>query len=130
MKALAMQHDVDPKAELLAKLPKTGTISAFHNQIVVAVYQRGEKTKSGIIVPNSVRDEDKHQGKVGLVIDIGPLAFKDDDRNKFGGQTVEFGEWVVFRTSDGFQMLVGDVLCRVLQDVDLKLKASGPDIIF
>lgn len=125
-----MRHDVDPKQELLGKLPTDGVITTFHNQVLVAIYIRPKVTAGGIHITDETRKEDEYQGKVGLVIDKGPLAFKDDGRNQFHGQDVEIGEWIVFRASDGFQLHVGDVLCRVLQDVDLKARVSSPDLVF
>lgn len=39
----AMQHDVDPKDDLLKKLGNVKDIEIFHNQLLCAVYIRPEK---------------------------------------------------------------------------------------
>lgn len=130
MPALKMQHDTDPKAELLAQIGDLSGIELFHNQILVAVYIRPEKTKSGIILADVTRKEDEYQGKVGLVLKTGPLAFVDDTRNSFSGQSVKAGDWIAFRTSDGWQLKIGGTLCRMLQDVDIKLRVPSPDFVF
>lgn len=130
MQALKMQHDTDPKAELLAQVGDISGMELFHNQILVAVYIRPEKTKGGILLINQTRDEDKYQGKVGLVLAKGPLAFKDDSRNDFAGQDVKIGDWITFRASDGWQLTIKDNLCRMLQDVDVKARIQQPDFVF
>ena len=77
MPHMNMSHDVDPKATLLNALGDIDDYKVFHNEIVVAVYIRPEKTQSGIYLPDSHRDEDRHQSKVGLVVKVGPEAFDD-----------------------------------------------------
>ena len=68
MPAMLMEHDVDPREGLLKKIGDLSKVEVFNNQILVAVYLRPEKTKSGILLPGQTRDEDKYQSKVGLVI--------------------------------------------------------------
>ena len=44
--------------------------------MLCAIYIAPEKTAGGIIRPQSNIDEDIHQGKVGLIVGVGPLAFQ------------------------------------------------------
>lgn len=104
----------------------------FHNQVLIGIYMRGSEKKIAgghtIYMPDKVVDEDQWQGKVGLVLKSGPLAFKNDARNDFAGQTVAPGDWVVFRVSDGFPIDVNGVHCRLLEDVHLKGRIASPDL--
>ena len=127
---MKMHHDVDPKKDLLDRIGDISEMELFHNLIRVAMYVRPEKTASGIHLPNSVRKEDEYQGKVGLVLKVGPMAFVDDAVNSFGGIKVSPGEWVTFRTSDGFQITINGVLCRMLQDSHIKTRIPDPDYVF
>lgn len=130
MPAMTMDHSVDPKKELLKEIGDLKEFELFNNQVLVAIYIRPEKTKSGILLPGQTRDEDKWQGKVGLVVKCGPTAFNDETGEWFKGVNVGLGDWVVFRPSDGWQLTVNKVLCRVIDDVNVRGKIKQPDFVW
>lgn len=134
MSTLRMAHTHDPRDELLQKLGSVDHINVFHNQILVAIYIRPEKTKGGVFLADKTRGEDQYQGKVGLVLKKGPLAFCDDAQNKFEGQNVEIGDWIGYRIQDGWSLGVagagGQIQCRMLEDVHIRLKLTHPDDIY
>jgi len=110
-----------------------GDLSRFtvmHNQVLVAIFIRPEKTAAGIYLPNQTLKEDVWQGKVGLVLKKGPLAFVSDNRTDFGGLDVEPGDWAVFRVSDGLQLNVNGVVCRLVEDVHIKAVTPDPLLIY
>lgn len=107
-----MSHIEDPANEIRKRIGDISKIEVLHNQILVGVYIRPEKTKGGILLTPQTRDEDRYQGKAGLVLKKGPLAFVDDDNNKFHGQNVDVGDWVFYRVSDGFPLVLNGTLCR------------------
>lgn len=128
---MLMEHSKDPRVDLHEKLDAAlANIDLLHNQILVATYVRPQKTAGGIIVPDQTRKEDEYQGKVGLVMKKGPLAFQDDDRVKFHGQDVKLDDWVIFRASDGWQLILHGVHCRILADVDIKATVAQPDLVY
>lgn len=130
MPAALMVHSNDPADELRSKVGDISKIEILHNQILVAVYIRPEKTKGGIFLADQTRNEDRYQGKSGLVLKKGPLAFVDDDANKFHGQNVDVGDWVFYRVSDGFPVVINGQLCRLLEEVHVKGKIPSPDVVF
>jgi co-chaperonin GroES (HSP10) len=105
-------------------------IQIFHNQILVAVYIRPNVTEGGIHLPDQTIDEDRWQGKVGMVLKKGPIAFLDDPRNSFHGQNVEPGEWVMFRVSEAPAISVNGVHCRLLEDIHVRGVISSPSFIW
>lgn len=127
---MVMDHEVDPRAALLAKLGNLSGLELFNNQVLVALYIRPEKTRSGIILADSTRDEDKSQGKVGLVIAMGPNAFKDPDEKWFEGVQIELGEWVYYRASDGWSVTIDGVPCRVFDDMSVRGRIQHPDQVW
>lgn len=130
MPAIQMDHaDLDPKKEIFDKVGDLSEIKMMNANILVGIYIRPQRTKGGIII-HSVQKEDQFQGKVGLVLSIGPLAFKDDETTKFGGQQLEVGDWVMFRASDGDALDVNGQRCRLLQDVTVRMKIAQPDSVF
>lgn len=118
------------KEDVLTYLGDISGIQLFNNHVLLATYIRPEKTKGNIIRPHSNVDEDEFQGKVGLVIKMGPLAFEDDDETSFRGQRVAPGDWVVVRRNDGWKMIINDVACQIVQDIHVRMKLSSPDLVF
>lgn len=124
----------DPKEALLEALGDISGLELFHNQVMVATYIRPEKTAGGIYLPDKTLTEDRFQGKVGLVVKVGPLAFKDDGPYKFGGVEIKEGDWVFYRASDGMELFsvdkTGGVPCRVFEDTQIKGRVSDPAMLW
>ena len=130
MPFMIMKHENDPRAAIKKEIGNLDHIEVFNNQVLCAVYIRPEKTKSGIILPGQTRDEDKIQGKVGLVVKMGPQAFVDPDNQWFDGVKIENDEWVFFRPSDGWSVTINGVLCRILDDTNIRGRVQNPDEVW
>lgn len=130
MPAMLMEHDVDPRKSLLDKIGDMSKVEVFNNQILVAVYLRPEKTKSGIYMPDNHRDEDKFQSKVGLVLKKGPMAFDDHTGQWFADVEINQNDWIVFRPSDGWSITINGVLCRMIDDVNVRGRVDHPDRVW
>nr|ASN63426.1 co-chaperonin GroES [uncultured virus] len=130
MPFMIMEHDKDPKQKLLDEIGDISAFDIFNNQILVAVYIRPNKTKSGIYLSDQSREEDKVQGKVGLVVKKGPAAFVDETSEWFKDISVEVNDWVVFRPSDGWSITVNNVLCRIIDDTAVRGKVDVPDRVW
>lgn len=143
MPALKALHFADPKQELWKKVGDLKSIRLRSYQILVAVYlsPKVKKLASGMLlhVPDSVADEDRYQGKVGMIIKMGPLAFVDDVANGvtfLPEDKCKPGDWIVFRASDGWQVtLTGkgsteSVLCRVFVEADIRAVIDSPDAVW
>lgn len=102
----------------------------YHNNILVATWIRPAVTEGGIHLPNKTQEEDKWQGKVGLVMAFGPQAFYTDSTHDFGDQEISIGDWIIYRVSDGFPVTINGVHCRLLQDVEIKGRIKDPKIIY
>jgi co-chaperonin GroES (HSP10) len=130
MPYMPMNHDVDPKKKILEELGNISEYELFNNQILVAVYIRPQKTKSGLYLSDKTTDEDRYQSKVGLLIAKGPAAFKDDTGEWFDGAQFNLHEWLVFRPSDGWNVTVNGVLCRMLSDTQVRMRVPQPDAAY
>lgn len=133
---IAIASGSDPKGAILNAVGDISGFEPFHNLVLVGTYVRPETTRGGIIRPDRNLAEDRFQGKVGLVLKVGPIAFNDDQVNKFGGVTVQEGDWVVYRASDGAEMFFVDdngrdgTPCRLLEDVHIKARVNDPEMVF
>lgn len=139
MPAIEMLHEVDPKEAILDRvkdvLPK---IRIFGSDCLVAIYRRPEKTKSGLILSDTTRDEDRWQGKSGLLLKMGPTAYLNEEGEKF--RDIELYSWVVFRPSDGWPVTLNTmktalsrdntVECRIITDINLRMDVDHPDYIY
>lgn len=125
-----MQHDTDPKVDLIKAVGKLDGFDIYHNQILCAVYIRPEKTKGGIVLPDQHRNEDRHQSKVGLILKAGPDAFVDSTGVWFKEVSVKVHDWIVFRPSDGWNITVNGILCRILKDENIRGRISHPDLVW
>lgn len=114
-------------------------VSVLGPRVLVAVYERAEgeqevKTSAGIIIPfvkGGTLDEDKFQGKVCLVLKSGPLAFGEGYANDLShGDSVKEGDWIVLRPTDGFAMVRGGIMCRLIKDADILMKVPAPDTVW
>jgi len=139
-------------AELTAKLtadlaPVVQGIQLLRNRVLVASFIRPEKTSGGIIRPDAVREEDKWQGKAGLILAVGPSAFdfeeleiaedqgftRDEARAMHNIPNV--GDWVFFRGSDtwdsGLQVAPGvGAHCRFIFDDAIIGRIADPATIW
>jgi co-chaperonin GroES (HSP10) len=125
-----MEHDIDPAETIRKEMGNISDIEIFHNQVLVAIYIRPEKTKSGLYLSAQTREEDKYQGKVGLIIKKGADAFVDDSGKWFKGVNLDVGDWIYFRPSDGWQITVHGQLCRILDDTDVRGRIPQPDTVW
>ena len=110
-------------------------VHIMRNQILVVKFSP-DKVGS-LYRSDKGREEDRWQGKVGLVVKKGKIAFVDDDATKFHDENVEIGQWVWYRSSDGFDVDLtpsgwsGDKIpCRVLEEAHIKGTLSEPDLIY
>ena len=130
MPFMIMEHATDPKQKLLDDIGDISAFEIFNNQILIAIYIRPNKTKSGIYLSDQSREEDKVQGKVGLVVKKGPAAFVDDTSEWFKDISVVVNDWVVIRPSDGWAITVNNVLCRIVDDTAVRGKIDVPDRVW
>lgn len=138
MAGVAMTHVDDPKKTILEEVGDISLFELYNVQVLVGVYQRPEKTKGGIILTQNYRDEDNYQGKVGLILKIGPKAFDETAVEWFDGKKLAVGDWVVFRPSDGWACTITGAgskegkgkLCRIINDTLIKARIPHPDMVW
>lgn len=144
LRRIAEAAAFDPAKPLWEAAGDLSDYEIFHNLVLVATYIAPPKVFKGpsgedIILHQTDRSlaEDRFQGKVGLVLKVGPVAFKDDSVAKFGGVTVEPGDWVMYRPSDGTELFIRDrsktnegLSCRLIEDVFIRGRTSDPSLIY
>jgi co-chaperonin GroES (HSP10) len=132
-----MQHDEDPRKAILDKVGDLSGVEVFGSDVLVGIYMRPTKTKSGIILADTTVDEDRWQSKAALVLKLGNTAFKDENNESF--RDIAPGDWVVIRPSDGFPVQLSSVSatssreavpCRIVTDIHIRARVTHPDTLY
>lgn len=130
MPVVKMKHDVDPAEQLLKELGDISRFEVFNDRVLVAVYERPEKTAGGILLTSNARKEDQFQGKAALIVKLGPIA----NEVATGRPPLNVGDWVAVNPSDGWSMNVGEiankVLLRLLSEKVIHIRIPSPDSIW
>lgn len=131
MPFMPMVHESDPKNAILEKLGEVSkSVELFGNNLLVAVYIRPQKTVSGLYLPDQTTEEDRIQSKVGLLVGMGPFAFRSEDTEWFGEKPFNLHDWLVYRPSDGWSITINGVLCRMLLDSQVRMRIPHPDAVY
>jgi len=95
--------------------------------ILVAMYNRaGEKSAGGIMYPESYR-EDEFQGKVGLVLALGPECRGEKFDSWFGDEPPKVGSWIGMNIRDGMAFTIGGTTCRLVEWQYVRFITEAPD---
>ncbi len=130
---MKMATDVNPKETLTTALGDTpDKFRVVGSDILIAIYERPEKTSSGIYLPETgaTRREERYMGKVGLVLKLGPLVAETEDW--FGGKDnlPKVGDWVLVRVGDTYACDVNGVPCRLVEAKQLRGIVDQPDLVW
>lgn len=129
--ALKMVHTVDPKTVIFdATKNFADKVLVLGARVLVATYIRPEKTTGGIILTDKSRGEDVWQGKVGLVLALGPLAFQNDEEHRWGEIKPQVGDWVLTNIGDTRRLQLGPSSCRFVEDVHVQAIITDPDTVW
>ncbi len=143
LRAISEAAAHDPAKALRDAAGDLSEIEVFHNLVLVATYiaparniTRNDGSKAQLILPDRSLAEDRFQGKIFLVLQVGPTAFKDAPGVTFGGKSVQPGDWILARPSDGFELFKGDAgakegaSVRLFEDVHIKGRVSDPTVVY
>lgn len=131
MPQMAMVHDVDPAKQVWEQVSDLSNIHITGNYVLIGIYLRPEKTKGGVILTEKYRAEDQHQGKAGLILKMGPKAFRSDDSYSFDDSEIcRIGDWVAIFISDGRAISINKQPCRLVEDQHIRLRIPAPDTIW
>ena len=105
------------------KLPKpTGW------RLLVLPYKRKEKTKGGIILTDQSLEESQIASSIGLVLKVGPDAYKDKERFPNGAWCKE-KDWVIFGKYAGSRIRIEGGEVRLMNDDEILGTVDSPEDI-
>ena len=128
--ALKEKYDKEPKKKEQdltsehAKLPiPTGW------RILVLPFKMKDKTKGGILITDDVVERSQVASTCGLVLEVGPDAYKDKERYP-KGPWCKKGTWVVFARYAGSRIKIDGGEVRLLNDDEVLATVENPEDIF
>lgn len=138
-KAPAFDEEDIYKEEIRRRLGDLEDIEVLFNDVLVAKYIRGKVSEHLEASPLTQR-EDQWTGVCGLVLKMGPTAFVSDRHTEFPvkkwKRPIEPGDWVLYRSSDGWDkdiQMVGEYTaaqCRFIQDAHIRARVKFPGRLF
>ena len=109
------EEKADP--EVLPNLP------GYH--ILVRPVSVKSKTKGGLLLPDSVKDDVAYLTTVGKVLAVGDLAYKDEDKFP-NGKWCDVGDYVCYARHAGQKLYYKGVRLLLLFDDQIMMKVDEP----
>ena len=98
-------------------------LPGFH--VLVRPVSVKEKTKGGILIPNSTKEDMSYLTTVGKVIKIGDLAYNDTDKFPKGPWCKE-GDYICYAKHAGQKIQYKEVKMLLLYDDQVIMKVQDP----
>ena len=102
----------------------------YNNRVIVATAPHISATAGGILFTDRRKDEGRYQGKVGLILSIGPTAFRYDGSYEWEGDKPQIGDWVFYRPTESVEFGLNGVPCRVIKDEYIIGGVLDPEVVY
>ena len=112
-----IENEDKPDPEILPHLP------GYH--ILVRPVSVKSKTKGGLLLPDSVKDDVAYLTTVGKVLSVGDLAYKDEDKFP-NGKWCDVGDYVCYARHAGQKLYYKGVRLLLLFDDQVMMKVDEP----
>lgn len=120
----------DKRQGIIDAIGDLSGVEILSDLVLIGTYIRDEKRASGLILPQDTLKEDEFQGKVGLVLKTGPMAYADWEDDAERGQNAKLHSWVVFSVSQTWPLQINGVACRVVPYDKLRMRVPDPKMVF
>ena len=97
-------------------------------RILIAVPSVEEKTKGGILLPDSLKSKEETAAVCGQVLAMGDDCYSDPDRFPTGAYCKE-GDWIIQRSYSGTRFKVDGKEFRLINDDTVGAIVKGPETI-
>lgn len=133
---IELSQATDQRSAILQKVGDLSGHQLLGDRVLVATYIEPEKTAGGIIMPQARVEESRFQGKVGLVLAIGPTAFRYEGGYEWEGPKPVAGDWVMYFPSNAREFFLGGskdrggVSCRQISADLIEAIVANPNSIY
>jgi co-chaperonin GroES (HSP10) len=120
----------DPKKAIIEAVGDLTNVKVQKDLVLVGTFIRNEMTSGGIIRPLDNVKEDEHQGKVGLVLKVGPVAYADWEDEATAGNDAILHTWVIYQGTHSWPIQLNGVPCRMVPYDKLRMTIPDPTMVF
>jgi co-chaperonin GroES (HSP10) len=122
----------DFKTTVLEKLGDLSRYEVLGSNVLLATYIEPEKTAGGIIRPQRNVEEARWQGKVGLILKLGPTAFQYDGPYEWPAtaRKPSVGDWVMHHASEARELSIKSTSCKIIDSTLIRLVVPNPADIY
>jgi chaperonin GroES len=124
----AAQKNKEYKAKKRKPLEKMSIPKPTGWRIIVLPYKAKEKTKGGIILSDKTVTESQIATNCGLVMEVGPDAYQDEDKFP-NGPWCKRKDWVLFARYAGSRINIDGGELRILNDDEILGTIDDPEDI-
>jgi co-chaperonin GroES (HSP10) len=133
MAVIQMRNSAAADKVLLKAIGDLSSFEVGNERVLIAIYRHEGVTKGGILTSTKTEDESDYQGKVGLVLKVGPCV-NPEGRELTRGFAISVGDWIVVNPSDGLSMHAGahgsKVMLRMLPEKVIHMRVPRPDVVW
>jgi hypothetical protein len=129
-KIAEISQATNPKLAIMKAAGDLSDVTVGSDLVLLGTYIRPEKTIGGIIRPKENVDEDEHQGKVGLVLKAGPIAYGDWEDPAERGIMADEHAWVMYAIKDALPFQLNGTPCRLIPYDKIRMRIPDPTMVF
>lgn len=120
----------DPRKIVLDTiLPLVKGLDIYRNEVLLVTAPNRTKSKGGILYVPKTQQEQRFQGKIGLIVGLGEIAFKDEELWPNEETRPVIGTWVFFRNADTNECSIGGYSCRFILDDKIRGRCPACDTV-
>ncbi len=120
----------EQKQRLIDMIGDVSVLQPLGGRVIVATYVGTDRSAGGIIYNDDRKTAARYEGKVGLVLAIGPTAFRYDGAFPWEGPKPQVGDWIWYRASDAPERFIRNVSCRTIEDNLIEGITTDPTAVF
>lgn len=132
LRALQLDQADDPAEVIRKRVADTiDDIEIGGEDLLIGVYipNKDAKTRGGLLLPDSYRDEFKWQGITGLVLKVGPLAYNTEKTENWYRKPPQVGDWVMCDVKTSHPFYLGEQMCRFVAAQYVLAKVARPTLV-
>tara|TARA_R110002020_G_scaffold2488_1_gene11665 strand:- start:10257 stop:10631 length:375 start_codon:yes stop_codon:yes gene_type:complete len=94
-------------------------------QLLIALPESKETTDGGVYMPDSIREREEAASITGMVLAIGPDAYKDKARFP-SGPYCAVGDWIIMQPYTGSRLIIHKKEFRLINDDCVRAIVDDP----
>tara|TARA_Y100000004_G_scaffold1523_1_gene1996 strand:- start:3021 stop:3389 length:369 start_codon:yes stop_codon:yes gene_type:complete len=94
-------------------------------KLLISIPKMAEKTESGVYMPDKLVKMEETASIIGFVVEVGPEAYKDDDKFP-SGPYCKKGDFIIFRSYSGTRFKIKGEEFRLINDDTVEAVVDDP----